>query len=428
MSRQDIKRLKSRDPEERKNAIRTVALAKDRNALKQLAVMAGDDPSKEIRKLARQAGVYIRRELGELESSNGDKPKTIPVDDALKVKAQRALAAAQTYYDSGERSKTIAVLVKALELDPNLRGDSYFISLCENATGGEGAAAVDLLNDRERHSTLAKKEAQAKKQEAGQAHIDELNTATWRDVGLDFAMLAAVSLVGTIIVLFLVVQSAQSFQNSYDANREAVDEALAEFYAAGRQSSRILWQDEFGATGLREHIEVIYESDPAAADPTGPPVKSFTVMQPDEDFMATVEDWQEAGIARIVTPGFVVSLSLVVLMFLFALLVHLIAGVFFRGKGRLVYFMDKSISLIGNRTVILLILLLVTIVLGFSGGGNITPFLAIIAVFGVTVLLKLIGIITSTYRLAFPLALVALLAGLAPFVAAGFGIMTVGIL
>lgn len=147
MSKQAIKQLGNRNPSIRKSAIKEIAKTKDRGALIHLARMVGDDPDPEVRELARQAGVYIRQKLGDLP-----KPSKTPLKKGRvhvhkkNVKAATELInQAMTYQINGQDDKIIPLLIKALELDPNQRHEGYFISLCEGATGEEGAEAVEML-------------------------------------------------------------------------------------------------------------------------------------------------------------------------------------------------------------------------------------------------------------------------------------------
>lgn len=148
MSRQDVKQLRDRNPEKRRIAIKNVARDKDRNALKQLAFMAGDDPDPTIRELARKAGVYIRQQIGELPppEKNG-KAARIAVDPRNEQAAQREMSSAMSFQMNGDDLKATKALQKAISLNPNLRQDSYFVSLCEAISEEEGEAAVaEVLN------------------------------------------------------------------------------------------------------------------------------------------------------------------------------------------------------------------------------------------------------------------------------------------
>lgn len=147
MGKQDIKQLRDRNPEKRIAAIKNLAREKDRSALKQLAIMAGDDPDPDVRELARKAGVFIRQQIGELPPANGKdgRPARIAVDKKNEEAAQRELSAAMSYQINGDFPKATRSLQKALSLNPNLRTDSYFVSLCETISGEAGEDAVQSI-------------------------------------------------------------------------------------------------------------------------------------------------------------------------------------------------------------------------------------------------------------------------------------------
>lgn len=162
MSKQDIKQLRDRDPQKRKIAIKRLARDVDRSALRQLAIMAGDDPEPELRKLARNAGVYIRQQLGEIPVDDDDKGKKDKSDTSSKkfIVSQRNITAAQnevnaamTYQIAEDEEKTVKSLQKALALNPNLRHDDYFVSLCESIMGKSGQEAVEALTAESKDKT-----------------------------------------------------------------------------------------------------------------------------------------------------------------------------------------------------------------------------------------------------------------------------------
>ncbi|HRF97776.1 MAG TPA: hypothetical protein PLZ51_21360, partial [Aggregatilineales bacterium] len=146
MAKDDIKKLRSKDPAERKTAIRGIAKSLDRTALHQLAVMSADDPDPEIRKLAQQAGVYIRQKVGDIEpettsqptSSKSSSSKRAQVDPANEKKAQELMTYASYQADNGDKTKAMKALVKAAVLDPNLLNESFYMSLSESLTNLEG--------------------------------------------------------------------------------------------------------------------------------------------------------------------------------------------------------------------------------------------------------------------------------------------------
>ncbi|MCU0482220.1 MAG: YIP1 family protein [Anaerolineae bacterium] len=421
MAKEDLKKLRSKDPEERKSGIRGVAKSLDRNALLQLATMAGDDPDPNIRKLAQQAGVYIRQKTGDIEVPN-PKPsdtkssgaKHITVDDASAQKAQKLMEYASFQSENGDKAKAMKALVKAAELDPNLRNDSFYISLSETLTNLEGNAAINALRDESRIEQTVQKDVQIKLDKEVKAHQDEVSTASGRDVLFDSGLFLLISVVVGVVLLFLTVYQASQYKTNLEANRKLVTEALDE-----PGMPRVRWID--GEIGVHptfdfeaKNVALIYAA-PYAPPPAPEPAKT-EVMKPTELFeKSTMPYWSDLGIGRAVVRG--IGFGLIALLAVWGLLgvTHLFARTFFGGDGRFAYTAHRLLTLYTGRAVLLVVIGFVGIMLYFGGGGDnsmATIFLVILGIFAFFTFLTSATTVKNAYRFGIFSAIIVILLGL----------------
>lgn len=383
-----LKQLKSRDTDERKQAIRAAAKALDRNALKQLAIMAGDDPDKDIRKLAQQAGVYIRQKLGEIPSKDG-KPSEVAVSPEQEEQAKRYVKAAMTANINDDKAKAIKALSKALSLNPNLRTDGYFISLCEQSTGAEGEAAILALGDESRLKETEKQEARERSAQDTIAHREQVSKFGWRDVGLDVAMLAVISLIGGIVLMFFAVERADAFNARYEGNQEDVALAIAEGrYAVNQDGNR-----KFDKHGSPVYVRAFPEP--------GKPTREFTDMFPVTltDYWDTVQSWRGLGIGDVIVRGLMFGGAILGVVIALGVVVHMLMGGILRGAGSLPFTLHNITTFAIGRTMGLLVVIGGCVFLFFGTPGEFLPFMGVIGLYLVLALLSMFGVVSRSYRM-----------------------------
>lgn len=409
MAKQDHKKLRSKDVSERKAAIRAVAKAKDRNALKQLAKMAGDDPDKQIRKLAKQAGIYIRQQLGEIEGDaepekDGKKPRKLYVDPKDEQKAKQAVDAAMSANINGEKARCIKLLGKAVQLDPNLRVDGFVVSLAEQATGLHGEDAINALEDSEQVVEAERKETMARESATAEEHMAEISKAQWSDVAFDFGLLAVIATLGAIVALFLATQQAQSFYTSYEANMEQYEELYNASAFARTDAGALISQDCPNPSPTFNYIQpagavVVVERGATVTD------RDVVMNNPECNFYdgsaywGPNEYWRDLGTARVIINGLMIGLGITALTMAMAWIVHFLGDTVFRGEGRIQHYAHVAGTLVASRSLFMAIICCVAAVLYFSSGSMAELLLGIIGIyFGIT-LFMLIGKTTSAYRL-----------------------------
>lgn len=381
-TRQAMKQLKDKDPEQRKTAIKIVARSKDRNVLRQLALMAGDDPDPEVRKLAQRAGVYIRQQIGELPvaeaTSKDEKPNKghatgkAAIDDKNMQKAQAELSAAMGALTRDEKAKMIKHLQKALTYNPNLKSDDYFKSLCETATGEAADIAVEKISTDGLSEDIAQKETEQKRQQTVEEHYEKIQKINWTGAAFDVTLFFIITLIGTMVVTFVMLESASAFLDRYEAQFTA-------------------WLNN----------EVDEDGEPIA-----PPIA-------EAGFQEFSESLRAIGLSQIFVNGLIAGFSSVVSLLLYCAAVHFSSRRFFGGEGTLPYLVHKWATLFATRSVALFIILTIGIAMVFSAGGGFVIFivLGLAGLILLTTFLKAINLVAGSYQFSWAKAFVAVLVG-----------------
>ncbi len=421
-----LRQLKDKDASRRKAAIKALARAKDRNALTQLARMSGDDRDAEVRELALKAGQYILHETGGIEAHKEankseeaegpppialDKkghPVRIPVSKEDAERAQRLVESAMNATQNNDVVRAMRALSKALTLNANLRIDSYFSSLAEQATGLEGNEAIEKLYSKDAQTEAEEAATQARRREHNAAHMDKVNQFGWKDAGLDMAMLAIISAVASVVIGFLAMQSAQGYIESVYANWDKVMEA--------QRADRVERDPESKRFGYYYEEEMDMEGNPVY----------FKAIEPDDQFWNTTNIVAESDALTILGGGLGGGLGGAFLFGLMVLIIHVISSLV-GGRGTLTYTGHQVLGLLVNRAVILATILGIGTYLIFSnGGGSMITIIGVIC--GIVLLqmfLKLLGRLTDAYDYGMPQALIALTAGLMAFVPVSIMLMAV---
>lgn len=418
MAKDDLKKLRSKDPSERKEGIRSAAKSLNRSVLHQLATMSGDDPDPDIRKLAQQAGVYIRQKTGDIDSESspqksGKATTRAVVDEASAQKARQYMQYASSQLD-GDKTKAMKALVKAVELDPNLRDDSFYISLSESLTQLEGDEAIKALKDESRIERTVQKEVQIKLDKELKAHQDEIASSTGRDVFFDMGLFTLVSMVIGVMLLFLGVYQGGQYQTNLEANATLLAEAFAE-----NGTPRIIWKD--GTVGnnldfnlVRDDVSAVYASIPQA--PPAPSPAKTDILKPTEFFEKTVMPyWADLGFGIVLIRGLGFGIIALISTLLFIGVVHLFAQTFFGGDGRFAYTAHRLYTLFTGRAILFAIIGFMGIILYFSGGGNETNvviFAAILGIFAFFTLFTSASTVKKAYRFGIFSALIVVVIGL----------------
>jgi HEAT repeat protein len=223
-----LKQLNDPDPSVRKKAVIALGKTQDQDALPYLATVYKKDRDPEIRQLAKKAGVYIKQQTADifpasaqvtsggaaLTASNDDDlmssastyyeelvlPEPDPVVEVSELNQERAKGLLQQALDAnlrGNNDKAIHYLQNALKRNPNLKRDSYALSMASTITGiPSGERAMETLLE----------DVKKKKRGGGGGEQSE-EGATWSNALIDLLIYGLINaaVVGVSLYLFFAV-------------------------------------------------------------------------------------------------------------------------------------------------------------------------------------------------------------------------------
>jgi tetratricopeptide (TPR) repeat protein len=347
--------LKSSDAKKRYRAVKEIARAKDEAMLQVLAQLASSDPDEQVRQVAAKAQNYI---ASGLEAVPTTPPKPRPITKEDEQRAKEYMDEALSYQMRGEGNKALKALAKALQVNPNLERDSFFISVLGTATGTEGEAAMAMVRDKTHIKQVAINEKQLAREKRQQDHAKDTEQSTWPTALMDLAIFTGILVIGTILAVLAIGQSADGVITGYNAS-------VDNYY-------------------------LLLETDPKAAkfpDPVDPAL------------WAQAEELRVIGLPTALLAGLLVGVSSVVSTFIQLVLTHGVARMVFKGMGTLPHLIYKTISFYNGKLPVLFVLILVGIILTFSGGGQTvaTIFSGIVGLYSTFLSFKFIGRVTATY-------------------------------
>ena len=407
-TKQLLKQLKNRDPEQRILAIKKLAKLRSRDALPQLARMAGDDKDPKVRDIAQKAGAYILDQTGgkpKTQSSRAEIPDDTPpeaeydkkgklvkvaVGDDDKAKADALVDEAMSMKDRNQISKAMKSLSKALAINPNLREDPYFLSLAEAVTDLPGEDGIAKLYSKKMRNEITQKEIDDRKQQRLKDHDELVSRTSWTDVGFDLTLFAIIASVMSVVVGVLVVQSAQGYVDRIAQNAEDVTTA--------RTLGNVVTTPD-DSTDIRYYLE---------SDDEGEPIL-FSLATYDAGFLETATELGDTELLVILGLGLAIGVSSAIQLAILNVITHLVSSKMLSGAGNIRYLMHKNTSLLMNRTVLYGIILgLGAVIIFSSGGGVILQIIGgVVGLFSLFVTFKLISIVGNAYDFGFVKGFVA---------------------
>jgi HEAT repeat protein len=149
--------LRSKNPDDRKQAIRELAQLRDREVLRYLATVYKEDPDAEVRDMAIRAGKYVKKQLeaGEWTTdpvsstanapAKTSSPARTSTDDPNATRARALMDKAMDESVRGNYDSARKQAEQAFALYPALRHDSYYTSLASEVMGMPVEEAVAAL-------------------------------------------------------------------------------------------------------------------------------------------------------------------------------------------------------------------------------------------------------------------------------------------
>lgn len=295
-----LKQIKHKDPQLRRKAIVALADSRDAASLKPLADIAETDPEPKLRDLATRAAKHLQEQMekaaahvAQAASQHKESEPEVRVSEKQMARGRAFLDEAMSMLVAKDMAKATKALSRALNADPSLKSDSYFLSLAGNVFNTSGEEAVIKLSSSQERTQFVKAQEQGKVQKRKDDHVAKAREIGWSSVAFDLAIYAVVvgiiSFFAPIVYAQLITRTAE-----YQATLEPVD----------RQQE---------------------------------------IVKIPRDMQRASEQLLEAGAAPLIVPAAINAVASGVSMLGLGFLVHLLATKAFRGKGTLPFMMSQLV-------------------------------------------------------------------------------------
>jgi hypothetical protein len=362
---QFVKQLHSPDAAKRKQAIVALGRSKDPAALRPLADAYRNETDEELRELALKAGRFIRQQAEVVAAAATPvappaEPAPKPVTLDPKLVPQKIQQAAREYADealslasAGNYKKAIKQLHKAIQINPAITQDSYFINIAGIVMKRPEEEAIAALEDAAQAGKVVASAEKDKETKGLIEHVKEVRTVTWGMVTLDLILYALITIGGPILLVLIL---GQSFEN---------------------------WRAAVTA---------------AANAPATGAIK--TVTPPDQNWLDISDTLRVLDVTMLIAMGGTSLLSGMASIFIQTLAIHLTATRLFKGTGTLDYLLYKLVSFYNRFLITVLLILVIGIWVGI---GNDMPALlyiacALLVPYALVSLMKVAGRIAEAYR------------------------------
>ncbi|MCA9903160.1 MAG: hypothetical protein KC547_04830 [Anaerolineae bacterium] len=366
-----VRQLKSNDAGRRREAIIALGKSNDPAALPPLAEVYKNDPEPALRDLALKAGRYLRQhtqqeppvaqeiaaaapssassrlkeELASYEAEDASGSSSIPLQ-RRRVVPQEDIDRSKSYVDealshnmNGDNARALKALRKALELNPDIKDDGFFVSVAGAVTGDTGQAAINFILDQKQAKEFVKESKRQQKSVQTAMHLETAEKSRWSGVTLELAMFVLINVLGTLIMFFVFTESISSLSADSDM-------------ISGRQASE-----------LRSMVA------------------TFSLV---------------TGLIV----GLISAVGSAVNLFLQGVAIHFVATTLFGGKGTIRFMLDKLFGLYNKRLPLLYALIIASVWVTFGAGSPIFSALIgfVTSLIGLQILFKASSLTSQAYN------------------------------
>ena len=146
-----LKQLKHKDPKERRRAIVALADCRDLAGVKPLEEAAKSDDEPKLREIAARAAKHLKEQMDKPvmpveksdEAYKGE--QVVQVSEKQKARAREYLDEAMSMVVAKDNAKATKALAKALQADPAIKDDQYFLSMASSIFNTSNEEAVRKL-------------------------------------------------------------------------------------------------------------------------------------------------------------------------------------------------------------------------------------------------------------------------------------------
>ncbi len=198
-----INQLASEDPKERRKAIIALADSRDIDALKLLDEIAKMDPERKIREVAERAFKHLKEQTDRI--ANPNVPIEVEVSEKQLQRAKQYVEEAMSQYIGKDEAGATRSMTKALQLNPKLKTDQYFLSLVSNVLGTTPEEGLKIIVSGEKRGEFIESAKNQKIQKHKDEHKAQAKELGWDALVFDLGIFGVIT--GVIAFLAPIVFS-----------------------------------------------------------------------------------------------------------------------------------------------------------------------------------------------------------------------------
>ncbi|MBZ0289679.1 MAG: HEAT repeat domain-containing protein [Anaerolineae bacterium] len=226
-----LKQIKHKDATERRKAIVALADSRDTAGVRALEDVAQNDSEPKLRELAARAAQHLQEQVAKAAARAANPESAYQGQKEIRV-SEKQMARAREYVDQAmsmvvakDNAKAVKALAKALQIDPSLKTDQYFLSLASNLFNTSNEEALRRLVSGDERGTYIKAQEQGKFLKRKTEHKSKAQEIGWASAVFDLTIYAVV--VGIITFLAPIV-FAQLMGKAIDYQKSLTPEKYQE--------------------------------------------------------------------------------------------------------------------------------------------------------------------------------------------------------
>ncbi|MBL8154270.1 MAG: HEAT repeat domain-containing protein [Anaerolineae bacterium] len=196
-----LKQLKHPDARERQRAIAQLANTRDADAIAPLEEISRIDDDAKVRQLAIKALDFLSQRV---QKPGKEAPAVVTERDVERARGH--MDTAMSLVVNNENAKATKELAKALQTNPNLKDDPYFLSLAGSVLGVGNEEALAMLRSGEKRGDFIKKSEKVKTEKRKSEHLSKAREITTPALAFDLSIYGVVLAVLTFLTPLILSQ------------------------------------------------------------------------------------------------------------------------------------------------------------------------------------------------------------------------------
>jgi len=225
-----LNQLKHKDLKVRRKAIVALADCRDRAGVKPLEEVAKNDADPKLRELARRAAKHLQEQIEKAVARAANPESAYQGEPVIRV-SEKQMARGREYLDEAmsmvvakDNAKAVKALAKALQTDPSLKTDQYFLSLVSNLFNTSNEEGIQKLMSGDERGRFIQAQQQSKVQKRKTEHSSKAQEIGWASAAFDLSIYAVVIGIITFLAPILIAQllgRAVQYQQSLSPEKYA---------------------------------------------------------------------------------------------------------------------------------------------------------------------------------------------------------------